>query len=408
MFKKLVFITIFISGCNLLDMNYYINYSDPEYNYEMFWQELNDYYGLIDLKSELYLEREFGGWDGLYRDHKKYISSNTTDRELFSVLSSILYILRDSHSYWLSSRAPDFYWELPDESDQPHPAGVDWGSDPSELSPSLSYGHGAYFIDLRIPSGYLVEDSYFGEDLIYCGIIDTNKVYDKSPILPDSLNENLRLGYIYLTTFIQYDNLKDLSAAQEWSKDIDLAIEHLGEIDGLIIDIRQNSGGFEGNLERILNRFISRERLLYYSYTRNGSGKNDFKKDSYWGKPSDKGWRGATVVLTDDGTSSCGDLFALVMKEEEHAILVGQNTRGIMGKVIAREIPNGWSFRMSSGYTRSIDGLIYEEVGIEPDIFISPESVQESYSNFEDSYYYYDPIFCESVEVLQRMIEVEE
>lgn len=404
MLKKFFIILVFISGCSLLDINYYDNYSDPEYNYDMFWEELNDYYGLIDLKSQLHINDEFGSWNGLYLDHKSYIDSNSSERELFSVLSSILYRLRDSHSYWLSSRVPEYYWEIPGESDYPHPQGVDWGSDPSELPPSASYGHGAYFIDLRVPSGYLINDSYFGEGLLYSGIVDNSKLYEKSPIQSGTLDSSLRIGYIHIVSFIQNSNVKDLSAAQEWSRDIDLAIEHLGNIDGLIIDVRQNSGGFEGNLERILNRFISQKRLLYYSYTRNGPNRNDFSKDSYWGNPSNIGWRGPTVVLTDDGTSSCGDIFALVMKDEEHATLIGQNTRGIMGKVIARELPIGWSFRMSSGYTESKDGEVYEEVGIEPDIIITPESVSDSYNSYDD-YHYYDPIFCESVEILEDIIK---
>lgn len=404
MLKKLIAVIFFITGCNLINVDYYKDFNDPEYNYEMFWEELNDYYGLIELKNRSYLNSEFGGWDELYKHHKQYINRGMSNRELFSVLSSVLFRLRDSHSYWLPSRAPDYYWELPNEDDFPHPPYIDWASDPSELDPAMSYGHGAYFKELRIPSGYLSEGLYFGEDLIYAGIIDFAKVAENSPIDLTDFNSDNKLGYIYIASFIQSENNKDLSSAQTWSKDIDNVIEFLGNIDGLIIDVRQNSGGFEGNLERILNRFISKDRLLYYSYTRNGPNKSDFRRESYYGSPSDIGYRGPIVVLVDNGTSSCGDIFAMVMKTEDHSILVGQNTRGIMGKVIARELPIGWSFRMSSGFTLGADGNNYEEIGIEPNIVIPPSVVISKYSNY-NGYFYYDPIFCDSTLILQDLIE---
>lgn len=407
MLKKFLVIVILLSSCSLLDLNYYKDARDPVYNYNQFWNELNDYYGLIDFKTERHIAARYGSWKGLYKDHLKYIDSDTTERELFSVLSSILYILKDSHSYWLIERAPEIFFELPNVFDFPHPPGIEWGSNNGDRDPRDSFGHGAYYSDLRIPSGYIKDAMYFGDNLIYSGIIDFESIYSKSHIESSNLDENKKYGYIYIVSFIKNEGLKNLNAAQDWSNEIDLVIDHLGEIDGLIIDVRHNSGGFEGNLHRILKRFIKEERTLYYSYTRDGPDKNDFRKEKYTASPVNKGFRGKTVLLTDRATSSCGDLFALTLKDEEHVTLIGQNTHGVLSKVIARELPIGWSFRMSSGYTESIDGSNFEEVGVEPDIIIDKDSVAYLYNTYyesEDSYYYYDPIFCIAVEVLDSQV----
>lgn len=403
MLKKLIIVVLVFNSCSLLNTDYYKNTKDPYYNYEKFWDELNDYYGLIDFKSERYLNNEFGGWAGLYEDHKKYIYNGMEERELFSVLSSVLYRLRDSHSYWLSDRAPEYYFEIPNSFDYPHPADVDWASNNGTRKASDSFGHGAYYMDIRIPSGYLKNGYYFGENLLYSGIIDFNKLKEKSPVDIKLLNIDKRYGYLYIISFIKNNGLKNLNAAQDWSEDVDLVLDYLGDIDGLIIDIRHNSGGFEGNLERILKRFVSRKRKLYTSYTRNGPYKNNYRMEEYYINPTDKGFRGDIVILTDRGTSSCGDLFALSLMDEDYVTLMGQNTHGVLSKVIARELPIGWSFRMSSGYTIGNNGKNYEEVGIKPDILIEKNKVETLYEKFP-TYYYYDPIFCTAVEILDSKV----
>lgn len=394
-------------GCELFDDSLVLKSRDPVENYKVFWNELNDYYGLIDLKSERHLNDQFGGWDGLYLDHKKYINKQMSERELFAVLSSVLYNLKDSHSYWLYQRSPDFYYEIPTASDFPHPSGISWASNEADRQPRDSFGHNAYYSDLRIPSGYLSQDGFYGEDLLYAGIVDFDKIDTKSPVNVDELNKSGRYGYLYILSFIKYNDLKNFNAAQNWSKDIDRTLSDLGNIDGLIIDIRHNSGGYEGNLERILKRFITRNKKIYRTYIRNGAGRNCYVGEDYYISPEGFSFNKEIVLLTDRATSSCGDLFTLSLKGETNVTVIGQNTHGVLSKVITRELPIGWAFRMSSGYTLSPDGINYEETGIPPDYLIDKEAVEGFYNDYNTpdiNYYYYDPIFCKAVELLDSKV----
>lgn len=396
-----------LMSCELFDYSKVLLSRDPEENYNVFWNELNDYYGLIDFKTNRHLNDKYGGWQGLYYDHKKYIKPSMSDRELFSVLSSVLYNLKDSHSYWLYQRSPDFYYEMPTLNDYPHPPGISWASNEGDRKPKDSFGHDAFYSDLRIPEGYLVNDGFYGEGLMYAGIIDFDKIEDKSPIDIEYLDTTKKYGYVYILSFIKYNDLKNFNAAQNWSKDIDRVLMDLGNVDGLIIDIRHNSGGYEGNLERILKRFITREKKIYRSFIRSGSGKNNYVSEDYYTSPVSNYFKKQIVLLTDRATSSCGDLFTLSLKGEDNVIVVGQNTHGVLSKVITRELPIGWAFRMSSGYTLSPSGINYEEVGVSPDLLISKDTVERLYNDFNKpyiNYYYYDPIFCNAVYVLDSII----
>lgn len=396
----ILFIAIFFYSCNLLDTNYHDNLRDPVLNYEQFWKDLNDYYGLIDFKSDKHLIGPFGGWEGLYRDHKRYIHRDMSERELFAVLSSVLFNLNDAHAYWISDRAPSFYNSIPTDNDYPHPSGISWASESEEVLPRHSYGHSGNYRDLRIPKEYLSNSKYYEDGIIYGGIIDLYKVETFSPTLEDLLDKSKRYGYISISSFIKYNDLKNFNAAQNWSRKIDLVLDDLSQTDGLILDVRHNSGGYEGNLEVVLSRFVDRYKKVYVSYVRDGSNRDSFTRVEYYSSPTVNAYTNKIVILTDRGTSSCGDLFALSLKGQANVSIVGQNTHGIFSKVITRELPIGWSFRISTGYTLDIHGINYEELGVYPDFNIPKESVVELYDTYSSNFYFYDPIFISGVKVL--------
>ena len=61
----------------------------PERNFEIFWQEFNDFYASFEIKNI--------DWDALYRVHRPSITARTTPQELFDTLSVMLEPLNDGH-----------------------------------------------------------------------------------------------------------------------------------------------------------------------------------------------------------------------------------------------------------------------------------------------------------------------
>lgn len=169
------------------------------------------------------------------------------------------------------------------------------------------------------------------------------------------------IGYLRITRF-------DDGAAPL----IDQAMEELKDTDGLIIDVRGNSGGnfsaarlvsyFSGPAQ-IVVALLSRPYLeklghpvtkidiqkaprvtgayttasIFAAISKNGGGAVFMTEDV--GK---KEYTKAVVVLMDHETGSAGEAFASMMKRMTHAALVGQETAGVLLSGNEFDLPGGW------------------------------------------------------------------
>ena len=117
---------------------------------------------------------------------------------------------------------------------------------------------------------------------------------------------------------------------------------------GIIIDIRHNSGGYLPNALDLAFNFISGKRTVLYQKFKNGRGHNDFtgfKPLSLEGSNRFPDTR--IVLLADIMTYSAANLFASVMKEFTGAVLVGAKTGGGGASSILDVLPNGWAYSIS-------------------------------------------------------------
>ena len=82
------------------------------------------------------------------------------------------------------------------------------------------------------------------------------------------------------------------------------------------------------------------------------------------------------VVLTNRGSFSAANDFALIMKAFPYVKLIGDRTGGGGGFPINSELPNGWTYRFSSNLTLSPDSFNVEN-GIPPDIKVDLKKSDE-------------------------------
>ncbi len=122
-------------------------------------------------------------------------------------------------------------------------------------------------------------------------------------------------GYIYLNSFssTSYDQFKS-------------GLENLesNNINGLIIDLRGNSGGYLDSCTNILNLFMKKGKVLYSLDSKSG---NQVVYDT----TSDERHYNI-VVLIDSNSASASEILASSLKESYGAILVGTTSYG-KGKV---------------------------------------------------------------------------
>ena len=189
-----------------------------------------------------------------------------------------------------------------------------------------------------------------------------------------------RITYGRLAPHIGYIHIRDFTGAG-WADDADRALEALPGIGGLVLDVRGNAGGTESLMLPIAGRFADRTRLFDRVYYRNGPNHGDFHDgiDRYVGPRGARSFTGPIVLLTNRRVFSTGESFVSALRTMPHVTVLGDTTGGGAGNPINRELPNGWSVRVSRWKVVTADGLTYEGVGLPPDVpvQISPEHAEQ-------------------------------
>lgn len=144
------------------------------------------------------------------------------------------------------------------------------------------------------------------------------------------------------------------------------------------------------------SRFADMEKLYSKERSKNGPGKNDYSswKDNYIHPEGKFQFTKPVVILISRKTFSAAEDFVLAMKVFAHVTLVGDTTGGGFGNPIIRELPNGWSYRLSTGMEVDANLINYQGKGIPPNI-----SVQTS---FEDSIKGIDRILEKGIEIIAK------
>ena len=141
---------------------------------------------------------------------------------------------------------------------------------------------------------------------------------------------------------------------------------------GLILDIRNNTGGNLTNAEKLAARFINEPTLVGYMRHKTGKGHDDFSPlEEQWLKPSSNlRWQKRVCVLTNRKVYSAANEFVKYMSCVDNATIVGDQTGGGAGLPFMSSLPNGWAVRFSAcpmfdRYKQST------EAGIAPDYLVN-------------------------------------
>ena len=289
----------------------------PLGNFEALWKIIDQQYCFLEYKKQ-----EYGlDWDEVYKRYHNRLTNDMSNKNLFQVLSEMLEELRDGHVNLVANHETSQYREWYDN-------------------------YPANFVDT-------IQRIYLGKDYVSTGGI-------KYTVFEDNI------GYIYYGSF----------STAVGESNLDEILNELSICDGLILDVRNNSGGLLTMSDRIASRFTN-EKLLtgYFSY-KTGPRHNDFSSpEPVYIEPAKERirWQKPIAVLTNRRAYSSTNDFVGKMKEMPKAIIIGDKTGGGSGLPFSSELPNGWSVRFSASpmYDPHMQHL---EFGIEPDIKVDMTS----------------------------------
>jgi len=172
-------------------------------------------------------------------------------------------------------------------------------------------------------------------------------------------------GYIRILSF---------NGRMEIADEFDKALEKLKNTPGLIIDIRENTGGFGTAQPRIVGRFLSRRTKVAVSYKKSGPGHTDLtKRDTYFVPTGNWQYTKPIVLITNVVTGSAADLFACYLISTGRPITIGTTTHGnLTGVGVYVVLPCNLVVRVSNGYVCDASGKIIERNGNVPQIHAEP------------------------------------
>jgi hypothetical protein len=278
-------------------------------NFEALWKIMDTRYCYLDYKNI--------NWDSVHTVYETRMDTSMTDFELFDLFGEMLGELKDGHVNLYSNFNRSRYWK--------------WFTDyPSNFNNNLIYNN-----------------NYLGFDYLAVGGMRYAKIF------------NNKVGYIYYGDFS--DRFSDTNISYIFS--------YFKDCEALIVDVRNNGGGYLDLSEQFASYFFTAETVTGYMQHKTGNGHSDFSEPVAIKTPTHKNikWQRPVAVLSNRMSYSATNSFVSRMKLVPNAVIVGDSTGGGGGLPISSELPNGWMVRFSSSpmFDASMQHI---EWGIAPDV----------------------------------------
>lgn len=188
------------------------------------------------------------------------------------------------------------------------------------------------------------------------------------------------IGMITLHSFYQGPEVSS-------EKDVKEAIEKLenkGNLKGLILDLRDNSGGFLSQAVKVAGLFISDGVVVISKYA-------DGKEKIYRDIDSHVTYDGPLIILTSKITASAAEIVAQALQDYGVAVIVGDEHTYGKGTIQAQTVTDNQSssyFKVTVGKYYTVSGQTPQNQGVKADI-VAPghwnsEEVGEKYADSEE------------------------
>lgn len=172
-----------------------------------------------------------------------------------------------------------------------------------------------------------------------------------------------KLGYVQITSFSEET---DIDFKKQLKK-----LESQG-IEGLILDVRGNPGGFLSSAEGILKELVTDKKPFVQIELRDG------KKERYFSRLKEKKDY-PIVVLIDKDSASASEILAGALKEAEGYRLVGETTFGKGTVQLPIKAEDGSSIKLTLYKWLTPDGHWIHQKGIKPDVPIKQQSLFDTH-----------------------------
>ena len=195
-------------------------------------------------------------------------------------------------------------------------------------------------------------------------VITREKIQVKS-VTSQALKKD-NVGYLKLKSF-------DQTTGEEVETHLASLHKALPNMKGLIIDLRNNSGGLLDQSIRIAELFLARAETIV-----SVEGPTKADRDSVQAN-KDGAERGyPIVVLINEGTASASEIVSGALQFHQRAVIVGERSFGKGSVQVLKDNPDGSAIKITSAQYLTPGDISIQGVGIVPDIRLIPSYVDKT------------------------------
>lgn len=196
----------------------------------------------------------------------------------------------------------------------------------------------------------------------------------------DSMMLTDEIGYIYL-----YDFAGD--CAEKFETTVNKMVENGTK--GLIIDLRDNPGGWVNDAQSIADIFLDKGTLCYLQY-KNG--------ERYYYRTKDGKVEMQLVILVNENSASSSEILTGALRDRANAIVVGKKTygKGIVQSVVPLSDGSGMQITVAQYYTPN--GYAVHKQGITPDVEVDGDNGMYELGDLTDAQ------LAKALEVMQEKL----
>ena len=214
-------------------------------------------------------------------------------------------------------------------------------------------------VDLKGKEPSYVSDNIKGSDKTKFNITYSRKgkTYDatieRDIVTIDAISsrEYDNVGYLKLETFSG-------TALEQVQKELDAFSK---DVKSLVIDLRDNTGGFLNSASDISDLFLEKGKVIYKMKDKDG------KVTSYKSKTDVYRKFDKIVVLINGNSASASEILTLALKENIDARVVGVKSFGKGTVQETRNLSSGAMVKYTTSYWLSPNGNSINKIGIKPD-----------------------------------------
>ena len=172
------------------------------------------------------------------------------------------------------------------------------------------------------------------------------------PVVTSNIYENngKKIGYLKIDLF-------SLNSYEQFNKKL-IQLEKQG-INGLVIDVRENPGGYLSQVKNILCLFLTKKQVLYQLQT-----KTEIEKVYGTKKKVDRDYDVSVIISSD--SASAAEILASAFKESYGSNIVGVNSYGKGTVQAASDLKNGDTYKYTVQKWLTPNGNWVNEIGVVP------------------------------------------